>query len=215
MSVDAIVFDLDGTLVDSREDLANSVQVAFRSLGLPVPDRDRVIASVGHGARHLVKILLPEHDADEAFLDRVVAAFRAHYLEHLLDHTTPFEGLREVVADLGARVPLAVLTNKPGEMARRIIEGLSWSESFRFVLGPDDVEALKPDPRGLLTLLERLEARPAQTIYVGDMPVDVEVAKAAGTRSVAVTWGLAAREDILAARPDQLLDEVEGLRSLI
>ncbi|MDF1563840.1 MAG: HAD-IA family hydrolase [Deltaproteobacteria bacterium] len=215
MSVDAILFDLDGTLVDSRQDLALSVQVAFEELELPVPDFDAVIASVGHGARHLVKVLMPENDWDEASLDRVIGAFRAHYLEHLLDHTRPFEGLREVVEELSAAVPLAVLTNKPGEMARRIIEGLGWDGAFRFVMGPDDAGSLKPDPVGLLNLLGRMGVEPGRAIYVGDMPIDVEVAKAAGCQSVAVTWGLAEEGAIEVSGPDRLLHQPSELLQLI
>jgi len=212
---DTIIFDLDGTLVDSRQDLADSVQAAFVSLGEPAPDREAVIASVGHGARHLIRVLLPQAAGDEAWLDRVIAAFRAHYLAHLLDHTHPFEGVPEVLAQLAARVPLAVLTNKPGQMARRLVSGLGLEPHFRFVLGPDDVDALKPDPKGLLTVLERLGARPAQSVYVGDMPVDIEVAHAAGTQAVAVAWGLASAEAVAAAGPDRTIEETPALLTLV
>lgn len=218
MRPEAIVFDLDGTLVDSRQDLAGSVQAAFEAAGLPRPAYDDVVASVGHGAHALLEVLLDRAGIvapDAALIESIVERFRAHYLEHLLDHTALFPGMEAVLDTLGGRARLAVLTNKPGEMARRIVEGLGLGGRFAWVLGPDDVDALKPDPKGLRWVLARLEVAPERATYVGDMPIDVEVARAAGTRAVGVAWGLAPAGEIEAAGPDALARTVAALPGLV
>ena len=187
------VFDLDGTLVDSVDDLHASVSHALSTLGLPLRSRDEIRSFVGEGARVLVARAIAPRDE---LLEPALAAWRAHYAEHLLDATRAYEGIPALLA--GAGRPLAVLTNKPGAMARRILDGLGLLARFVAVTGGDEAPR-KPDPTGLRALLARAGATPAEAVLVGDSRHDVETALAAGVAIVAVTWGFASRAELARA----------------
>jgi len=178
------IFDLDGTLVDSREDLYRAVDHALRALSLPPRSIDEVTSFVGEGAVRLVSQAIAPHDH---LAGPALELWRGHYAEHLLDHTRLYPGIRALLE--GATAALAVHTNKPGAMARRILDGLGVLSRFSVVVGGDDAPR-KPDPTGTLEVLARLGARPDEAVFIGDSRVDVETAAAAGVRMVAVTWGL-------------------------
>ncbi len=184
------VFDLDGTLVDSVDDLHASVNHALASLGQPLRSRDEVRSFVGEGARVLLARSVAPRDE---LVEPALAAWRAHYAEHLLDRTRAYEGIPALLA--GAGIPLAVLTNKPGAMARRILDGLGLLSRFVAVTGGDEAPR-KPDPTGLLELVVRAGATPTEAVLVGDSRHDVETALAARVRFVAVTWGFATRAEL-------------------
>jgi phosphoglycolate phosphatase len=194
------VLDLDGTLVDSVDDLAASVNHALGQVGLPRRSREEIRGFVGEGARMLLERAVYPH-ADR--LEPALAAWRAHYGEHLLDHTRPFPGIAAALARAGR--PLAVLTNKPGAMARRILGGLRLLELFAVVVGGDEVPR-KPDPAGVRLILDRIGAHAADTVLVGDSPVDAATARAAGVSFVAVTWGLASRAALAKAGATVFVD---------
>lgn len=177
------IFDLDGTLVDSREDLFRAVEHALASLGLPPRTLDEVTGFVGEGAARIVARSIAPNDH---LLEPALALWTAHYDAHLLDHTRLYPGVAAALAS--ARCALAVHTNKPGAMARRILEGLGVLARFAAVVGGDDGPR-KPDPAGTLQIMARLDAAPEETVFVGDSRVDGETAAAAGVRFVAVTWG--------------------------
>lgn len=199
------IFDLDGTLVDSVDDLAASVNHALGAVGLPARTRDEIRSFVGNGAR----VLLERSIGDRPdLLGPALAAWRAHYEEHLLDLTRPYPGIAEALA--GAGRPLAVLTNKPGPMARRILEGLGLARHFAAVLGGGEAPP-KPDPSGARALLERAGARAGDVVLVGDSPVDAETARNAGIAFVAVTWGLVPRRELVRAGAVTLVDRAEQL----
>lgn len=205
MTARIAVFDLDGTLVDSLEDLHASVNHALGSLGLPRRNLEEVRGYVGEGARVLLeRAVAPEvHLADEA-----LALWRPHYEAHLLDRTRPYPGIPELLA--GATRGLAVLTNKPGAMARRILDGLGLLPRFAEVVGGDEAPR-KPDPAGLLGIVARAGADPRDAVLVGDSLVDAATARAAGVPFVAVTWGLTPRERLAAAGAAALADTVPEL----
>ena len=182
------IFDLDGTLVDSRVDLCLAVNHALRVVGLPARTLEEVSSFIGEGAARLVeRAVAPRLDLRDAAL----AAWREHYQDHLLDHTALFPG----VADVLARAPfaLAVHTNKPGDMARTILRGLGVADRFAEVLGGDEAPR-KPDPGGTRAILERRGVSPSEAVLVGDSLVDLATARAVPLAFVAVGWGLAAPE---------------------
>jgi len=187
------IFDLDGTLVDSRLDLCLAVNHALRTVGLPERSLEEVSGFVGEGAARLVeRAVAPRLDLREAAL----AAWWEHYEVHLLDHTVLFPGLAELIAT--APIPLAVHTNKPGRLARAILEGLQVADHFTAVVGGD--EALrKPDPEGTLRILERSGVSPRDAVLVGDSLVDLATAQAVPIRFVPVAWGLVAPALLVAA----------------
>ena len=199
------VFDLDGTLVDSLDDLHASVNHALAAVGLPPRSRDEVRGYVGEGARVLLQKAVAPH-AER--LEPALAAWRAHYGAHCLDRTAPYPGLAAALA--GAGRALAVLTNKPGAMARKILDGLGLLPRFVAVVGGDEAPR-KPDPTGLLEIMAKVGASPGETVFVGDSRHDVETARAAGVAMVAVTWGLTSRADLVAAGATVLVDDAAGL----
>ena len=199
------ILDLDGTLVDSREDLYLSVRHALAVLGLPPRSLEEVVSFVGEGAGRLVsRSIAPA----ENLLEPALAAWRAHYAEHLLDHTRLYPGIAAALAS--ARHPLAVHTNKPGAMARRILEGLGILGRFATVVGGDEAPR-KPDPAGTLAIMARLGARAEETVLVGDSQVDLDTARAAGVRFVGVGWGFAAPAALAAAGAEVVVREAAQL----
>ena len=171
------VFDLDGTLVDSREDLYLAVAHALSELGLPPRSRDEVVSYVGDGA---VALLTRSIAPREHLLETAVALWREHYFRHLLDHTRLYPGIAAVLGS--ARIPLAVHTNKPGAMARKILDGLGVLSRFVAVVGGDE-GARKPDPSGLLGIAARVGASAEETVLIGDSLVDHATAVAPASAS--------------------------------
>jgi phosphoglycolate phosphatase len=201
------IFDLDGTLVDSRLDLCLAVNHAMREVGLPERSLEEVSEFVGEGAARLVeRAVAPRLDLRDAAL----AAWWEHYQVHLLDHTVLFPGLAELIAS--APVPLAVHTNKPGRLARAILEGLRVSDRFTTVVGGDEA-ARKPDPEGTLRILEQRGVSPAEAVLVGDSLVDLATAQAVPVRFIPVAWGLVSPERLVAAgapRPVRTAGELQS-----
>jgi phosphoglycolate phosphatase len=141
-------------------------------------------------------------------VEPALAAWRAHYQDHCLDRTRPYPGIEALLA--GAARPLAVLTNKPGELSRRILAGLGLLPRFAAVVGGDEAPR-KPDPSGLLRILAEVGATPAESVMVGDGRHDVATALAAGVAAVAVTWGLSSRADLARAGATVFADSVADL----
>jgi phosphoglycolate phosphatase len=209
-----LVFDLDGTLVDSSRDIAAAVNAALArvSPGTPaIPLRD-ILSFVGEGARLLVERSL-RHAGLARSTDDVLAAYLECYRERLLDTTRLYPGVAEALAELGG-TPLAVLTNKPGDMSRAILEGLGVASCFARVWGAGEVPARKPDPAGLLGLMAELGATARATWMIGDSATDVLAARAAGTRVAGVAWGFHP-EGLRSAGPDRILDLPADLADLV
>lgn len=189
----ALVFDLDGTLVDSRRDLAAAVNRTRQDYGLaPLPVAD-IVALVGHGAAHLVRRATEDLGADR--VPEALRRFFAHYERRLLDTTRPYPGVEAMLETLVPRHPLAILTNKPEGFSRRILDGLGLGRHFDHVLGGDSLSTRKPDPEGLLELARRFGVSPGELWLVGDSRVDADTARAAGVPFVFVTWGFADAEE--------------------
>ncbi|MGD0096927.1 MAG: HAD-IA family hydrolase [Terracidiphilus sp.] len=206
-----LVFDLDGTLIDSAQDLCNSVNATlahFSCRTLP----DKVIAGyIGNGAIMLMRRALFGVDAievDEAFLAQAYEYFLDYYREHKLDFTYAYKGVLESLGALrklhdGSSRSMAVLTNKPVRPAQAICEALNLAPFFLHVYGGNSFKTKKPDPEGLLTLMGEAGAAPEETVMIGDSQVDVETARNAGTWSIGCTFGLSPQT--LAANPPDIL----------
>lgn len=205
MTAGLAIFDLDGTLVDSVDDLAASVNHALARAGLPLRHREEVRRFIGNGARPLIERSVGEH---QDRVEEVLAEWRVHYEAHLLDRTRPYPGVVELLA--GARRTLALQSNKPGPMTRRILEGLGLLSRFAVVLGGGEAPA-KPDPGGVLAILDRLGTRREDAVFIGDSTMDVATARNAGVTFVGVTWGLVPREELRSAGAVNLVDRVEEL----
>jgi len=211
-----LIFDLDGTLVDSCEDLAIAVNAARGRMGLPPLPYEQIRGYVGHGAPMLVRRSLgPE--ASGADVERALGFFRGHYRGHLLDNTVPYPGVREALEAFAGcgfvgdpRRAMAVLTNKPTDFSEAILKGLGLRHYFGFVYGGESFERKKPDPIGVETLLRELGAEPREAMMIGDSEIDVQTARNAGVWACGVTYGLGSA-GLAANPPDLLLDTLTDL----
>ena len=186
----ALLCDLDGTLIDSREDLASAVHLLFADLGLPRLPLERVVANVGRGARALVRRCLEDAGAEIAQDDPRLAGFLPHYESVLLKSTLPFPGVLDGLAELRRRgVALAVITNKPLDPALRILRGLGMEGCFGAILGGDSLATRKPDPGMLLEAAARLGVQWSACQVLGDSDVDMDAANAAGMPGIWCSWG--------------------------
>jgi len=205
-----IVFDLDGTLVDSSADLAAAVNGTLARIapGSPPVPLERVRSFVGNGAGVLVARTLAEAGLPHRPED-VLPVFLEVYRGRLLDTTSLYPGVPEGLDALRG-FTLAVLSNKPGDMSRAILEGLGVAGRFARICGPEDVPRRKPDPAGLRWLMEDAGVGPSDTVMVGDSPVDVRTGRAAGVLTVGVSYGLDP-EGLRAEPPDVMIDDLRAL----
>jgi phosphoglycolate phosphatase len=187
--VRALIFDLDGTLIDSKGDLIHSVNAMLGEMGRARLDEDTISGYIGHGAPLLVSRALGSN-AKEDDLRRALQFFLAYYEEHKLDTTCAYPGVADALAELSRKnVPMAVLTNKPVKISVRILEALGLSAHFRAIYGGNSFETKKPDPFGANTILSEFGAAPRETMLIGDSEVDVQTARNARMIAVAVNYG--------------------------
>jgi phosphoglycolate phosphatase len=211
---DLIVFDLDGTLIDSVGDIADALNRALGELGLPAHPDEAVARMIGNGVVELVRRGLgPEH---ERFLDEAVGRYRAAYTQQPLGRTGLYLGVKETLLTLTeAELDLAVATNKPGDVSREILKRLGVADCFMAILGEDDVGRKKPDPLIVDILRGKAGASRARTLYVGDSLTDAATARAAGVDLALVTYGYADEADIRAAPARYHIERFSGLRRVL
>jgi phosphoglycolate phosphatase len=184
-----LIFDLDGTLIDSSRDLAISTNAMLRHLGRPEIDEKIVNSYVGDGAQVLVRRALGNGAADSE-VQAAYDFFIRHYRAHSLENTRLYPGIAEALDSLKqAGNTLAVLTNKPVKISRDILAGLKVKDMFFRVYGGDSFPAKKPDPIGIETLMKEAASAPKRTTMIGDTSVDIKTARAAGVRACGVLWG--------------------------
>jgi phosphoglycolate phosphatase len=212
--MDFLIFDLDGTLIDSKLDLAQAVNATRVNLGLEPLENDRVYSYVGNGAPVLIrKALGPDYSEDE--VQKALEYFLAFYREHMLDYTVLYPGMRECLDRLRDEgVLMAVLTNKPVRFSTLILEGLGVANCFFRIYGGNSFEQKKPHPMGVEKLLAESGVPKEQTLMVGDSSVDIRTARNAGIRVCGVTYGFQP-ETLSEDPPDMLLDRPEQLAELV
>lgn len=212
-SIKLVIFDLDGTLIDSRLDLVHSVNAALRHIGRPELPDDVIASYVGDGAPILIQRALGAEAVDTTLLQQGLQFFLSYYREHKLDHTTLYPGIPETLASIqqphatqnGFRRKMAVLTNKPVVPSRAIVDALGLGPFFGQVYGGNSFPSKKPDPEGARRLLEENKFSPEQTVIVGDSHVDVETGRNAGLWTIGVSYGFAPHS-LEACPPDVLVD---------
>jgi phosphoglycolate phosphatase len=209
-----VVFDLDGTLIDSQRDLVLSVNAARARMGLDPLDDDRIASYVGNGAPTLIRRALGD-EASQEDVDRALEYFLAYYREHMLDNTRLYPGVRETIERLDeAGLPMAVLTNKPVRFSQELVKGLGVGSFFRRVYGGNSFSEKKPHPMGARTLLAELDVAAENSLMVGDSAVDVRTARNAGMWSCGVTFGFQP-ESFEEHPPDFLVDRMEAVADLV
>jgi phosphoglycolate phosphatase len=195
-SIRLVIFDLDGTLIDSRLDLVHSVNAALRHIQRPELPDDVIASYVGDGAPVLIQRALGPEAVDQSLVRKGLEFFLSYYREHKLDHTIVYPGVPDALASIqssGNGVPrkLAVLTNKPVNPSRAIVESLGLGGYFTQVYGGNSFATKKPDPEGALQLVSEAAVQPDQTAMVGDSHVDMRTGHNAGLWTVAVKYGFA------------------------
>jgi len=210
-TVRTFLFDLDGTLIDSKLDLVNSVNFMLLEMQRDVLPLATVASYIGHGAPRLVADALGP-DAAEADRKRGLEIFLAHYSEHNLDATRAYPGVREGLEALQDR-PMAVLTNKPKKMSVEILEALGLLKYFRSVYGGDSFEKKKSNPAGALAILKDLGALSQEAAMVGDSDVDIKTARNAGMLAIAVNYGFG-QHDRQVQPADLYVDSLQEIAAL-
>src|SRR6266403_1403337 len=211
-SVRALIFDLDGTLIDSRRDLIRSVSATLREMGREELHEDTISGYIGHGAPQLVGRALGS-GATKDECQRALKFFLTYYEDHKMDSTCAYPGVPEALEQLAA-FPMAILTNKPVRISVRILEELGLAKYFRAVYGGNSFETKTPDPFGAQKILREFVAAPAEAILIGDSEVDVQTARNAGTLAAAVNYGFGTHDR--AAHPaDIYLERLTDLVPLL
>jgi phosphoglycolate phosphatase len=210
-----VVFDLDGTLVDSSVDIANAANALLEELGGEPQPVAAIVEMVGEGAPLLVRRALTAASLDPD-TPNALERFLALYDTRLMVHTTPYDGMVDALRWIGERMPMSVLTNKPARPTSLMLDGLGLRQHFRDVVGGDTAFGRKPDPAGLLHLASAAGIRPEHTLMVGDSPVDLETARNAGTQICLTRYGFGFRFSPADFRGNELfVDSPAGLIELL
>jgi 2-phosphoglycolate phosphatase len=214
LSVGAIVFDLDGTLIDSRKDIVAAVRHTLASHELSAPEDDAVIVSfVGDGARALLA-RCARLDGGDPRIEALLTTFLDYYTAHACDNTVLMPGARQALTEL-AGTPLALLTNKPRRTTETVLAALDLTDTFSLIVADGDLPRRKPDPEPLLVIARTLGIHPRELVMVGDASQDIECGRRAGARTVAVAGGMGHPERLLAAGPDVVIATMADLPSAI
>jgi phosphoglycolate phosphatase len=207
-----LVFDLDGTLVDSKQDLALSVNAMRTEMGLAPLPHDLIASYVGHGVTLLVRRSLGTQATGEN-VEKGLAFFLAYYRDHMLDHTSLYPGVAEALEKLADR-KMAVLTNKPVHFSREMLTRLGFASYFAYIYGGNSFPQKKPDPIGLHKLMEDLQISARETLMVGDSDTDVLTGRNAGVWTCGVTYGFGAHT-LQKVSPDLVIDDMRELPPLL
>ncbi|MEO5926174.1 MAG: HAD-IA family hydrolase [Bryobacteraceae bacterium] len=212
-SAELLIFDLDGTLIDSKLDLVNSVNATRAWMSLEPLSVERISSYVGNGAPNLIKRALP--DATDPQLEEALNYFFAYYKEHMLDATVLYPGVREALDELhAANKAMAILTNKAVRFSQTLIQRLNLDAHFFRIYGGNSFPEKKPHPIGLQTLMQERNVAPERTVMIGDSAIDIQTARAAGTKAIGVDWGFQP-ETLVTTPPDLLISDLRELSALV
>jgi len=206
-----ILYDLDGTLVDTRQDIIDGVRHTLATLKGPWLTDDEIKDCVGTGLHSLIKQVL--RTQDESLAEKGSQLYRKYYKEHMLDHTALYPGAREFLEYFKDRTQ-AVITNKPNPFSSQILEALGVAHYFIAILAGDNGLPFKPDPAAIHHLIERTGVKEDEVIFVGDSPVDIEAARNGGIEVATLSHGFASDEVLRAAKPDHRVNNFQELLDL-
>ena len=218
-AVKAVLFDLDGTLLNTLEDIADSANYVLDAFGFPVHPTEDYRYFVGDGMRVLLARVLPADVSTSEMLDDIISAYSDHYSKHSLDKTRPYEGIIEMLSELKAQrgddLKLAVISNKPDGNAKHTVEHFFGLDVFDYVVGGIEGVPLKPNPTMALRALEAIGAEPSEALFVGDTGIDMKTAKSVGCTSIGVTWGFRDADELKLNGADYLAGSAGELLRLI
>lgn len=214
--IKAVIFDLDGTLLDTLEDLANACNYALKVCGFKTHNTYEYIRFVGNGRYKLIERIVPkEYKNNEDIIKKVLELFDKYYEEHMIDMTKPYEGIYEMLEELNKKdIKLAVVSNKPHEFAETVVNKY-FEDKFEITYGQRINHPVKPDPKTVFEVMETLKIDKSQCIYVGDSDVDVNTAKNAGIKSIGVAWGFRGAGELREAGADYIIENPSELLELV
>ena len=213
-TVKAIIFDLDGTLADTLDDLTDAYNHGLKELQLPGHTPEQYRMMVGTGSADLCRKALPPGRSD--LIDKLLELSLSRYSDHYLDKTAAYLGITELLDELTRRnIRLAVLSNKPDSFTNKIVGEMFGPERFEIIRGQLDGIPPKPDPAAVVGILEQMELSPADVLYVGDSAIDMATAAAAQLRSVGVSWGFRDRQELQSAGAGHIIDQPAQLLPLL
>ena len=209
-ALELLIFDLDGTLIESKWDIAASVNLALEELGVPQRPVEEIFGFVGDGVKKLLRLAVGEHN--RVSFEEALSIFRRHYIAHCLDRTVFYPGVEKTLGHFADKRK-AVATNKSIEYTNVILRGLG-PQYFEVVVGGDNGFGLKPEPGMLLHIMERLNVSKDRTVLVGDSTNDINGGHNAGIRVCAVGYGMGNREKMAACQPDWFIERPEELMEI-
>jgi phosphoglycolate phosphatase len=212
MKADLLLFDIDGTLVDSRQDITTSVNLMLKDLGLEELGFDEVVSFIGSGLGSLITRSMGP--GNEPFFEKAVERFEYHYSRHITDTSTLYPGTKSVLEHFKDR-KMYVITNRNKDLADMSLKHLKIRDYFLDVFGGDEKEQIKPSPYSINRVLDLTGLDKNKSIIIGDMDVDILAGKNAGIKTCAVTYGLGTREDLSKANPDYMIDSLLELENII
>ncbi|MGL4992877.1 MAG: HAD family hydrolase [Bacteroidales bacterium] len=211
-----VIFDLDGTLINTLTDIAESTNYALKKHGYATHPEDDYRYMVGNGIEPLIRRALPEEARRKETIERLMADFKEYYLEHGEDFTKPYAGVVELLAELKSRgVKMAVATNKFQAAAEELVPRFFGESTFDIVLGQRDGIATKPDPIIVEQIISELGVAKEEVLYLGDTSVDMQTAVRAGIKAIGVTWGFRDVEELLSSGANHIIDAPLELLSLL
>lgn len=208
-----VIFDLDGTILDTSDDLCAAINYSLQKSGLPLKTRDDVVAATGNGIRRLVELCLPS-PFDGSVAEKVFSDFKSYYFTHCCDRTRPYDGVSELLSALKTKgCLLAVSTNKAYEAAQSLIDRHFFG-LFDVVVGQTEALAKKPDPASVFFIGDYLDIPIGETVFVGDSEIDIATARRAGIPCVSVSWGFRSENSLLSAGAETIVRTPKEVLSL-
>jgi len=212
----AVLFDLDGTLLNTLDDLADSMNASLKKFGFPQHPVESYRHLVGDGIVNLVARALPEDHRDEESVKRILEADREEYSRNWASKTRPYEGVPELLDSLNEhKIPTCILSNKPDEFTQVIVQRFLSKWKFAAVRGASNEFPIKPNPLGAMRMAAALDLSPAEFLYVGDSDTDMETAKAAGMIPVGALWGFRSRDELIRTGAKVLIEHPRDLLNLL
>lgn len=214
MKYDTILFDLDGTLLNTLDDLADSVNVVMKRKGYRQRTKDEIREFIGDGVKLLITRSLPQGASEDEVLS-CLELFREVYLKKMMNQTKPYDGILDVLKNLNAKgMKIGVVSNKPDEATKEMCK-LFFNGSVDVAIGDNHERKKKPEPDNVLEALRQLDSEKENTLYAGDSNVDMQTAQNTGLRSIGVTWGYRSKETLIAEGADYLVDEPYQILTLL
>jgi len=207
--LNVLIFDLDGVIINSGADIANAVNHTRRLFDRPLLSNDEIISYVGYGAEALIRCSFKE--CSEDLIQKALPLYLQYYLDNAMIETSLYPNVKETLEDLKERredIKIALVTNKPEVITEKILAGLGVRQYFDLIVGPESVKKMKPDPEGIIKVLNTLGRSSKQAVMIGDSHIDIEAGRCAGTKTCGAAYGLGDKEELIKSNPDFVINNI-------